>query len=508
MTATVNTSGSSTSNLDFTYVWENDGVIVQTTSNTSSLTDTLDLSVPGNGDKGDVITVLVTPSVDGVSGAVASGSVTVADSPPTASVSLSPANPTSTSTLTATVSASDPDNDPLSFTYIWEQDGNVVASTSGTSSTTETLDLSSLAGVDNNDVISVEVIPNDGTTNGAMATAEAVVSETAPVVTVSLAPLNPTTNQTLTATATAFDPGGNPVMLTYVWTVNGNTVQTTSNTTALTDTLDLSIPGNGDKGDVIAVTVTPDDGVYTGTTVTASTTVADSAPTATVSLAPANPTIGQTLTATATDHDDDGDLVLLTYVWTQNGNIVQTTSNTTALTDTLDLTILTNVNVGDVFSVQVTPYDRTDYGLPAIASATVGASVPVAQDGNASISHRSATGVDITLQGTDSDNAPLTFNLFGGLNGGAQHGTATPVSGTTNEFLYVPTGTYIGTDSFQFTATAGGLTSQPATVTIDLTNALPVVADFTPSTFATENQTLVVTAPNLRQVRPTPTATR
>ena len=189
--------------------------------------------------------------------------------------------------------------------------------------------------------------------------------------------------------------------------------------------------------------------------------------------------------------------MLLTYVWTQNGNIVQTTSNTTALTDTLDLTILTNVNVGDVFSVQVTPYDRTDYGLPAIASATVGASVPVAQDGNASISHRSATGVDITLQGTDSDNAPLTFNLFGGLNGGAQHGTVTPVSGTTNEFLYVPTGTYIGTDSFQFTATAGGLTSQPATVTIDLTNAAPVVADFTPSTFATENQTLVVTAPNL-----------
>lgn len=53
-----------------------------------------------------------------------------------------------------------------------------------------------------------------------------------------------------------------------------------TNTNAdLTDSLDLSVAGNGDKGNTITVEVTPHDGIINGTTVSAPATVANSAPT-------------------------------------------------------------------------------------------------------------------------------------------------------------------------------------------------------------------------------------
>jgi extracellular elastinolytic metalloproteinase len=101
----------------------------------------------------------------------------------------------------------------------------------------------------------------------------------APVATVALDNHSPTTAQTLMATATRADADGDPVSLRYVWKVNGvvkRDVTKTSGTSAdLTDSFDLSVAGNGDRGDNVSVEVTPDDGVLTGTTVTASATVAD-----------------------------------------------------------------------------------------------------------------------------------------------------------------------------------------------------------------------------------------
>ncbi len=48
--------------------------------------------------------------------------------------------------------------------------------------------------------------------------------------------------------------------LTYVWKVNGTVKQTFTSATALTDTFDLSVAGNGDRGDTVTVSVTPNDG--------------------------------------------------------------------------------------------------------------------------------------------------------------------------------------------------------------------------------------------------------
>src|SRR5205823_591664 len=81
------------------------------------------------------------------------------------------------------------------------------------------------------------------------------------------------TNDTLTATATKFDDNGDPVTLTYVWIVNGTVVKTTANSTSLTDTLDVSLSGNGDKGQTITVAVTPNDSFVNGATVLGSASV-------------------------------------------------------------------------------------------------------------------------------------------------------------------------------------------------------------------------------------------
>ena len=100
-----------------------------------------------------------------------------------------------------------------------------------------------------------------------------VAEDHPPTATVSLSSHAPLTNDVLTATASKADIDGNPVSLTFVWSVNGVVKRTYSSASALTDTFDLSVPGNGDTGDVIVVSVTPNDGTLNGATVTDTATV-------------------------------------------------------------------------------------------------------------------------------------------------------------------------------------------------------------------------------------------
>ena len=71
--------------------------------------------------------------------------------------------------------------------------------------------------------------------------------------------LAPKTNDTLTVTATAHDPEGDPITLRYEWRLDG--VQIPGQTAS---TLDLSLAGNGDKGDAISVRVAAFDGISEG----------------------------------------------------------------------------------------------------------------------------------------------------------------------------------------------------------------------------------------------------
>jgi hypothetical protein len=102
------------------------------------------------------------------------------------------------------------------------------------------------------------------------------------VKTLSLSPPLPGTNNTLTASATTFDADGDTVKLTYVWKNGTTVVKSTANTSSLTDTLDLSVAGNGNRGDTITVEVTPNDGKIDGSAASVSVIVVNSPPTLSV----------------------------------------------------------------------------------------------------------------------------------------------------------------------------------------------------------------------------------
>jgi VCBS repeat-containing protein len=413
---------------------------------------------------------------------------------PVASVELSPI-PGPPSLVTATAAVSAAPGDPVSLTYTWEVNGNVVGVDSGAYRLSDTFDLSGLANIQIGDAVTVIVTPSDPTGDGTSAVATAVVGYPGITLSVSLNPTAPTVGQTVSAAVTVIGAGSDSgLALTYDWYLSGGLVQTTADTPNLTDMLDLDNLSTARKRDQITVVVTPSVAGLTGAAVSASAVIADSPAAASVSFEPEDPALGQPPTAVVTASDPDGDTVLLTYVWTDTttGQLLQTTSNTSILTDSLDPAALYSVHVGDVITVQVTPYDRTLYGATVTATTTLADTAPVADSATVSLSHRSSMGIDIPLIATAVGGSPVSFSLVG-PNGGAMDGTVTL---TGNAAHYTPTQGVIGTDTFQFTASDGTLTSLPATVTVNLTNTPPVVANPTPGNVI-ENNALTINAPGV-----------
>ena len=213
---------------------------------------------------------------------------------------------------------------------------------------------------------------NDGTANSNTATVTITVNgnNDPPVVdSVVIDQAAPATNDTLTGTVQSHDAEGDEVEYAYQWLRNGTAIDG-----ATAATLDLSVAGNGDRGDRIALRVTPSDGAATGSSVTsAEVTVRNSPPSATVVLDNEAPITDDVLTATATRADADGDAVTLTYVWSVDGVVRKTTTASSSLTDTFDLSAAGNGDAGDVVTVRVTPSDGTGAGQPAEDAVTIAA---------------------------------------------------------------------------------------------------------------------------------------
>jgi hypothetical protein len=117
----------------------------------------------------------------------------------------------------------------------------------------------------------VVTLPATGTDG--LATANIVIGTPPPVATVALNTSTPWADAVLTATATKWGAGTDPVSLTFVWSVDGTVKQTDTFATAVSDTFDLGALGGGDNGDTVSVAVTPSDGTIVGATVTATATV-------------------------------------------------------------------------------------------------------------------------------------------------------------------------------------------------------------------------------------------
>ena len=318
--------------LTTSYQWRRNGtdIVGQTGS-------TLNLATAGNGDRGDAITVRVTVN-DGslTSNPVTSSAVTVANSAPVFSTNFQDRSDAIGTSPGLDADATDADGDALTYSATGLPAGMSIAPASGVISGT----LTAAAGPSN---VTVTVSDASGSATDTFTWTVTPPANTAPVVdTATIAPTSPTTGQTLTATVTSHDAEGNPLTTSYQWRRNGTDIvgQTGS-------TLNLATAGNGDRGDAITVRVTVYDGSLTSTPVTSSAvTVANTAPVATVGLAPSSPDTAATVTATATKSDADADTVSLHYVWKVNGTTRKTT-DTTALTDTFDLSVAGNGDAGD-----------------------------------------------------------------------------------------------------------------------------------------------------------------
>ena len=186
------------------------------------------------------------------------------------------------------------------------------------------------------------------------------------VISATIAPTSPDTDDVLTATVVAQDPDGDPLTYSYQWTKGGADIPGATGAT-----LALGVSGNGDHGDAIAVRVTASDGSATSAPLTsAAVTVVNSAPSASVTLTPIEPSHKDVLTAAVAVGDADLDTVTLTYVWRVQGE-VRRTFTTTATTDTFDLSIPHNGSPHDTITVTVTPNDSLTDGAAVTATATV-----------------------------------------------------------------------------------------------------------------------------------------
>ena len=288
--------------------------------------------------------------------------LSVGNQPPVVDgVTLSPSAPLTNDLLIASVTAHDPDNDPLTFTYQWSRNGTVLAAVTGSA-----LDLSAPGNGDRGDTIKVVVTASDGIAT-ASNSASVVIGDSAPTVTVSLSPASATTNALMTATATGGDADRDTLTYTFTWKVNGQVREVTPTPNAA-DGFDLSVAGNGDRGDTVSVEVVASDGTLSSTVASAGAVVANSAPTVTVSLSDATPRKKDVLVATAVGQDADNDALTFTYTWSLNGN-VQSTTTTKDLTSSLDLKGL--ASNGDTVTVTVTANDGTTTSAPATATALV-----------------------------------------------------------------------------------------------------------------------------------------
>ncbi|BCM88800.1 hypothetical protein IAD21_00642 [Abditibacteriota bacterium] len=297
------------------------------------------------------------------------GAYEVQNTPPTiGTVTITPNPAYTNSTLTANATISDADNDTLTKTYVWKRGATTVQS-----STSNTLDLSMANKGDKGDVITVTVTVSDGKDAGTVSATSAplTISNSAAVVSnVTIDQSNPKTNDTLSfSIGTETDADGDTLTPTYQWKKNDQNIL--EQTGAI---LDLSVMGNGDKGDKISVVVTASDGTDSTSSESPQVTIGNTAPVVTtVAITPSAPLTSDTLTAnvTATDADvtDGVDTLTYIYVWKKGANVIAgQSSSTLPASQTED---------GDSITVTVTANDGTTDSAPVTSDpVTIGNLAP------------------------------------------------------------------------------------------------------------------------------------
>ena len=339
--------------LTYVHRWVVDGV-----PSAASTSDTLPATATT---RDEVWRVFITAHDGTAEGASGTASVTIGNTPPTATgADITPDPAVTGDTLTCTIAGyADEDADTDASTFVWTVGG----ATLGTGATLA-------AGFTAGDTVTCEITAHDGTDAGTVVSDSVTIGNGRPsIVSLTLSPSTARTDDTLSASVVTSDPEGDAVTLTYAWSVAGATASATG----------ASLDGTSafEKGEFVEVTVTPSDAGGSGTPATVGTTIANTAPAAPgVSIAPGGPIEGESLlcdvdTASA---DADGDAVSYTMSWSVDGASYPRSADlgpsTSVWTD--DSTEGADNSEGEVWTCVVTPDDGTDTGTTGSASETIG----------------------------------------------------------------------------------------------------------------------------------------
>jgi len=345
----------------YSYTWSIAGVQL-------NYPTTKDFIDAGTTERGEDIELWVTPNDGYLDGPPGYALMTVSNGiPQITDCDISPVNPLSHEDLVASPSGwSDVDGDSAEYTYNWliKESGNWVETGVSTSTFPGT---STQLG----DKLKVECVPFDGIDSGDAVTSPSVEIGNSPptISSCDITPKSPDTNNKLTANPVDIDDiDGDPVSVWYEWSVNGVVESSATGST---------LPkGKTEKGDLVEVNCTTNDGSVDGGSATGSVVIGNTAPDApVVSFSPpdaqTNSRLDVVIDTPATD--DDNDSLTYTYEFTVDGVNAQGPSSKSFIGKN-------TVQRGEYWEVAVSASDGTDDSPVATADITIANSLPTLTD--------------------------------------------------------------------------------------------------------------------------------
>lgn len=455
----------------YSYRWRKNGALI--VGETSNM---LDLGKPGNGDKGDRITVIITGPDEGGARSQEEALVTIINSAP----KIKPApqfKTVNTKKLEGQLTGSDDDEDVLTFIVVTTTEkGALKLERNGSFTYQPNADFIGTDGF--------KAAANDGETSSLPETFSIKVEQDNKPPVFENMNLRATVNFPFTGRLGATDPNGDELFY-----------ELTDGT--LPDGLELSsdgtITGTPTTLQTTQATIRVEDG--NGADATAKVTIEvkadDRAPTVRVTIAPLAPKTNETITVTAEVKDLTGGEVTKVYNFSVNGKLVQSGSS-----KTLDLSVAGQGDKGVSITCEVTATNEGGGKGTGSATVTVANSEPFARSGSGTA--RADTLTDFNLGGFEPDNEPLRINIVGG----PEHGTASVAKGKDGRFklFYQSRPAFNGTDVIRFTVSDGQATSSnTSTFAIDVKytspapeNRAPVAGNTTINTYIGESVTKVL----------------
>ncbi len=260
--------------------------------------------------RGQVWTVSVVGDDGKDQGEAATAEITISNAVPVAEASIGVTEVRSTEAFEMTGSGTDPDGDDIEMQWYWTRDGEGTPVDGPRVSAGFTTPGEVWVG---------HAVAFDGEARSEPATVQVTILNGRPAIdslVLEPAPDEAFTDTSLTAVVAASDPDGEPVTLTYTWTVDGTQVLSGVDFT----TLDSRFFA---KHQTVAVTVVPEDQVEAGDPATLEVTINNALATAPgIAITPEEPLPGlddMRCVITEPSTDIDGDPITYRVAWTVDG---------------------------------------------------------------------------------------------------------------------------------------------------------------------------------------------